>query len=206
MQAKLLPQNPLAPPSPRRQGEHGDPPPAHAPGHRGSHNMGCLSRGRDGRRLSRRRSLPEAASAEGKRGDAAESRDAFGGQDFVVAAEVGGAPATSGPAGARCGLVAVHVLPVVRVAGHARTTSVAADGQPAWGRVNNPTQSHTKRIQSCECAKNSYARQRAGQVRRVALRADTDSPCRGWQTARPARRRAVRCTCQQQILTRTAGW
>ena len=89
----------------------------------------------------REQGLPIAAGSGQRRvtrGACVSSKEsstyAFGGQDFVVAAEVGGAPATSGPAGARCRLVAVHVLAVVRVASHARPTSVAADGQPA-GRI-----------------------------------------------------------------------
>jgi hypothetical protein len=55
---------------------------------------------------------------------------AFGGEDFIVAAKIRGAPATGSPAGVRCRLVAVQVLAVVRIARHTGTAGIAAYGQP----------------------------------------------------------------------------
>ena len=113
--------------------------------------------------LSRR----EAAAAERKRGDAAECRDALCGQDLVVAAEVGGAPAAGGPARPCRWLFAVQVLAVVRVARHPQPARVAVDCEAGKRRTATQDRHRIQKRGACERVTGrgagSAPRQRGGQ-------------------------------------------
>ena len=59
------------------------------------------------------------------------------GKNFVVTAEVGGAPSSSCPACALSGLVTVEVLAVVRIARHAHTSGVTSKRSAANARARS---------------------------------------------------------------------